>query len=144
MQIHHWIFPNIEYVLGAILLGLSNSNTIGVANSSSPASQRTSSGSKQALSFSVRGSSWAMCKLGAVSLLLVAVEILGALAFMTFLGRLFNLRPKLTTLLAVGSAVCGVSAIIAAKGAIDAMMKTRLSLSPPSSLSALSLSSVFR
>ena len=28
--------------------------------------------------------------------------------------------PKLTTLLAVGSAVCGVSAIIAAKGAIDA------------------------
>jgi uncharacterized membrane protein YadS len=39
---------------------------------------------------------------------------------MTLLGRLFKLKPKLTTLLAVGSAVCGVSAIIAAKGAIDA------------------------
>jgi uncharacterized integral membrane protein (TIGR00698 family) len=39
---------------------------------------------------------------------------------MTFLGRLFGLRPKLTTLLAVGSAVCGVSAIIATKGAIEA------------------------
>src|SRR5215475_3637752 len=39
---------------------------------------------------------------------------------MTFLGRAFGLRPKLTSLLAVGSAVCGVSAIIATKGAIDA------------------------
>jgi uncharacterized integral membrane protein (TIGR00698 family) len=59
-------------------------------------------------------------KLGGVSLLLVAIEIAGAIAFMTFLGRLFKLKPKLTTLLAVGSAVCGVSAIIATKGAIDA------------------------
>ena len=27
---HHWVFPNIEYVLWAILLGLIISNTIGV------------------------------------------------------------------------------------------------------------------
>ena len=39
---------------------------------------------------------------------------------MIFLGRVFDLRPKLTTLLAVGSAVCGVSAIIATQGAIEA------------------------
>jgi uncharacterized integral membrane protein (TIGR00698 family) len=39
---------------------------------------------------------------------------------MTYLGRFFGLKPKLVTLLAVGSAVCGVSAIIATKGAIDA------------------------
>ncbi len=39
---------------------------------------------------------------------------------MTALGRAFGLRPKLINLLAIGSAVCGVSAIIAAKGAIDA------------------------
>jgi len=39
---------------------------------------------------------------------------------MTFLGRAFGLRPKLTSLLAVGSAVCGVSAIIATQGAIEA------------------------
>jgi uncharacterized integral membrane protein (TIGR00698 family) len=51
---------------------------------------------------------------------LVAIEIAGAIAFMTFLGRIFKLKPKLTTLLAVGSAVCGVSAIIATKGAIEA------------------------
>ena len=28
---HHWIFPNIEYVLWAILIGLVISNTVGVA-----------------------------------------------------------------------------------------------------------------
>ena len=27
---HHWVFPNIEYVLWAILLGLVISNTVGV------------------------------------------------------------------------------------------------------------------
>jgi len=39
---------------------------------------------------------------------------------MTWLGRTFKLSPKLTSLLAVGSSICGVSAIIAAKGAINA------------------------
>jgi uncharacterized integral membrane protein (TIGR00698 family) len=36
------------------------------------------------------------------------------------LGRIFKLPPKLASLLAVGSSICGVSAIIAAQGAIDA------------------------
>ena len=39
---------------------------------------------------------------------------------MTALGRAFGLSPKLISLLAIGSSICGVSAIIAAKGAIDA------------------------
>jgi uncharacterized integral membrane protein (TIGR00698 family) len=39
---------------------------------------------------------------------------------MTWLGTAFKLKPKLTTLLAVGSSVCGVSAIIATQGAIEA------------------------
>src|SRR5437762_2763909 len=39
---------------------------------------------------------------------------------MTLLGRVFKLKPKLTSLLAVGSSICGVSAIIAAQGAIEA------------------------
>src|SRR5256885_15018002 len=51
---------------------------------------------------------------------LVASEFDSGIAFMTFLGRAFGLRPKLTSLLAVGSAVCGVSAIIATQGAIEA------------------------
>src|SRR5260221_9889408 len=39
---------------------------------------------------------------------------------MTALGRAFGLSPKLISLLSIGSSICGVSAIIAAKGAIDA------------------------
>jgi uncharacterized integral membrane protein (TIGR00698 family) len=118
---HHWVFPNIEYVLWAILLGLVISNTIGV-----PEIFRSGVATYEfwlKAGIVLLGSRFLLgdiLKLGGVSLLLVAIEIIGAIAFMTFLGRLFNLKPKLTTLLAVGSAVCGVSAIIATKGAIDA------------------------
>src|SRR5262249_53966078 len=59
-------------------------------------------------------------KLGGVSLVCVAIELAGAIVLMTALGRSFKLKPKLISLLAIGSSVCGVSAIIAAKGAIDA------------------------
>jgi uncharacterized integral membrane protein (TIGR00698 family) len=120
-KFHHWVFPNIEYVLWAILLGLFISHTVGLAKIFQPGVATYEFWLKAGIV--LLGSRFLLgdvLKLGGVSLLLVAVEILGALAFMTFLGRLFNLRPKLTTLLAVGSAVCGVSAIIATKGAIDA------------------------
>jgi len=59
-------------------------------------------------------------KLGGVALALVVIEIAVSLVFMTWLGRAFGLTPKLTSLLAIGSSICGVSAIIAAQGAIDA------------------------
>src|SRR5580704_11390533 len=118
---HHWVFPNIEYVLWAIILGLLISNTVGV-----PEIFRSGVATYEfwlKAGIVLLGSRFLLgdiLKLGGVSLLLVAVEIVGAIAFMTLLGRLFKLKPKLTTLLAVGSAVCGVSAIIATKGAIDA------------------------
>jgi uncharacterized integral membrane protein (TIGR00698 family) len=118
---HHWIFPNIEYVLWAILLGLVISNVFGLAAIFKPGVATYEFWLKTGIVLLgarfLLGDVW---KLGGVSLLLVGIEILGAIAFMTFLGRLFGLRPKLTTLLAVGSAVCGVSAIIATKGAIEA------------------------
>src|SRR6202047_5387589 len=118
---HHWVFPNIEYVLWAILLGLAISNTVGV-----PAIFRAGVATYEfwlKVGIVLLGARFLLgdvLKLGGVSLGLVAIEITGAIAFMTFLGRIFHLKPKLTTLLAVGSAVCGVSAIIATQGAIDA------------------------
>ena len=59
-------------------------------------------------------------KLGGISLALIIGEVFFATAIMILLGRYFKLGEKLTTLLAVGSSICGVSAIIAAKGAIGA------------------------
>jgi uncharacterized integral membrane protein (TIGR00698 family) len=118
---HHWTFPNIEYVLWAILIGLAISNTVGV-----PQIFRSGVATYEfwlKAGIVLLGSRFLLgdvLKLGGVSLALVAIEIVVAIAFMTFLGRAFGLRPKLTSLLAVGSAVCGVSAIIATQGAIDA------------------------
>src|SRR5712664_2641242 len=118
---YHWTFPNIEYVLWAIILGLLISNTVGI-----PEIFRTGVATYEfwlkagIVLLGARFLLGDILKLGGVSLVLVAIEIVGSLAFMTFLGRLFKLKPKLTTLLAVGSAVCGVSAIIATKGAIEA------------------------
>jgi uncharacterized integral membrane protein (TIGR00698 family) len=118
---HHYTIPNIEYVLWAILIGLAISNIFGLAEIFKPGVATYEFWLKAGIvllgSRFLLGDVW---KLGGVSLLLVFIEIAGSLAFMTFLGRLFGLRPKLTTLLAVGSAVCGVSAIIATKGAIEA------------------------
>ncbi|MGH8101691.1 MAG: YeiH family protein, partial [Chthoniobacterales bacterium] len=118
---HHLVFPNIEYVLWAIFLGLVISNTIGV-----PKMFRSGVATYEfwlkagIVLLGARFLLGDVIKLGGVSLVLVAIEITGAIAFMTFLGRAFHLKPKLTSLLAVGSAVCGVSAIIAAQGAIEA------------------------
>lgn len=118
---HHWTFPNIEYVLWAILLGLLVANTVGV-----PEIFRAGVATYEfwlKAGIVLLGSRFLLgdvLKLGGASLALVLVEIAVAIAFMTFLGRVFGLKPKLTSLLAVGSAVCGVSAIIATKGAIDA------------------------
>ena len=117
----HWPFPNIEYVLWAILIGLVISNVFGLAEIFKPGVATYEFWLKAGIVLLgarfLLGDVW---KLGGVSLLLVFIEISGSLAFMTLLGHLFGLRPKLTSLLAVGSAVCGVSAIIAAKGAIGA------------------------
>jgi uncharacterized membrane protein YadS len=61
-----------------------------------------------------------VAKLGGVSLVCVFVELVLSIAIMTALGRAFRLPPKLISLLSIGASVCGVSAIIAAKGAIEA------------------------
>lgn len=118
---HHLVFPNIEYVLWAIVLGLAISNTVGVPEIFKSGVATYEFWLKAGIV--LLGSRFLLgdiLKLGGVSLLLVAVEITGSIAFMTLLGRLFKLKPKLTSLLAVGSAVCGVSAIIATRGAIEA------------------------
>ena len=57
--------------------------------------------------------------IGGMSLVLVFIELILSLSVMTLLGKLFKLPPKLTSLLAIGSSICGVTAIMAAQGAIE-------------------------
>ena len=118
---HHLTLPNIEYVLWAIVIGLVIANTTGVPAAFKPGLATYEFWLKAGIV--LLGSRFLLgdvLKLGGISLVLVAIEIALSLLFMTALGRAFGLKPKLTTLLAVGSSICGVSAIIATKGAIDA------------------------
>jgi uncharacterized integral membrane protein (TIGR00698 family) len=117
----HIAFPNIEYVLWAIVLGLIIANTVGIPRIFAAGVATYEFWLKAGIV--LLGSRFLLgdvLHLGGISLLLVAVAITLSLTFMHILGRAFKLKPKLTSLLAIGSAICGVSAIIAAKPAIDA------------------------
>lgn len=120
-KVHRLHVPNIEYVLWAILIGLIIGNTVDL-----PKVFEAGIGSYEfflkagIVLLGARFLLGDVAKLGGISLVLVALELLLSIAFMSVLGRIFRLNPKLTSLLAIGSSICGVSAIIAAQGAIDA------------------------
>ncbi len=117
---HHLPVPHVEYVLWAILLGLALSNSVGV-----PAIFRPGVATYELwlkLGIVLVGAKFLLgdvAHIGGLSLVLVFVELLLSLSVMTLLGRIFKLPPKLTSLLAIGSSICGVTAIMAAQGAIE-------------------------
>lgn len=118
---HHLVIPNIEYVLWAILIGLVLANTVKIPDVFLPGIATYEFWLKAGIV--LLGSRFVLgdvVKLGSISLVLVVLELGLSIALMTWLGRRLKLRPKLISLLAVGSSICGVSAIIAARGAIDA------------------------
>jgi len=120
-EAHGIALPNIEYVLWAIMFGLIVANTIGVPSACRAGVDTYEFWLKIGIVFQgIRFVLGDVLKLGSLSMLLVAIELAVSIALMTWLGRRFGLTPKLTSLLAIGSSICGVSAIIAAKGAIEA------------------------
>jgi uncharacterized integral membrane protein (TIGR00698 family) len=118
---NHIALPNIEYVLWAIVIGLGIANTVGV-----PKIFRAGIATYEfflklgIVLLGVRFLLGDVLKLGGISLIAVVLELTISIVLMTWLGNVFKLSPKLTSLLAIGSSICGVSAIIAAKGAINA------------------------
>jgi uncharacterized integral membrane protein (TIGR00698 family) len=123
-QNEHIALPNIEYVLWAIVFGLVVGNAL-AALRLLPVFMPGIDTYEFFLKVGIvlLGSRFLLgdvVKMGGLSLGLVVVEFALAGALMVALGRAFGLGPKLTALLAVGSAVCGVSAIIATQGAIEA------------------------
>src|SRR3954468_20637843 len=118
---HHLHLPNIEYVLWAILIGLVVSNTVGVPRVFRAGIATYDFWLKTGIVLlGARFLVGDLAVMGGVSLTLVVIELALAISFMTWLGRAFGLNRNLSALLAVGSSVCGVSAIIATQGAIDA------------------------
>ena len=118
---HQTPVPTIEYVLWAILFGLAIRNTVGV-----PRWAEAGVGTYEfwlklgIVLLGVRFLLGDVARLGGASLVLVALELASSILIMTWLGTRFGLGPKLVSLLAIGSSICGVSAIIAARGAIRA------------------------
>jgi uncharacterized integral membrane protein (TIGR00698 family) len=111
---------HIEYVLWAIILGLAISNFFGISTIFRPGIATYELWLK--LGIILVGARFLLqdvLHVGGLSLGLVAVELVLSLSVMTVLGRIFKLPPKLTSLLAIGSSICGVTAIMAAQGAIE-------------------------
>ena len=118
---HHLILPNVEYVLWAILIGVVIANTVGLPRIFQAGVATYEFWLKAGIILlGARFILGDILHLSGISFVLIFIELVLALTFMTYLGRAFNLPPKLITLLAVGSSICGVSAIIATQGAIEA------------------------
>jgi uncharacterized integral membrane protein (TIGR00698 family) len=117
----HWRVPDIEYVLWAIVIGLVITNTVGLHRSFRPGVATYEFWLK--LGIVLLGSRFVLgdvLKLGGLSLVQILIDMTVAGTIIIFAARLFGLSGKLGSLLAIGTSICGVSAIIAAKGAIRA------------------------
>jgi uncharacterized integral membrane protein (TIGR00698 family) len=118
---HHWTVPDIEYVLWAIVIGLLITNTVGL--------HRIFGAGVLTYQFWLKvgivalGSRFVLgdiARLGATSLVQILVDMAVAGTIILVVARAFGLSGKLGSLLAIGTSICGVSAIVAAKGAIRA------------------------
>ncbi|WP_051367435.1 YeiH family protein [Hamadaea tsunoensis] len=113
--------PDIEYVLWAIVLGLIIANTIGVHPIFRPGVGTYEFWLK--IGIVLLGARFILgdlAKVGGVSLGLILIDGTIAVTTVLLLSKAFGLKGKLGSLLAIGTAICGVSAIIAGKGAIEA------------------------
>lgn len=117
------IFKNpLSMILVAIILGLVVRNTIKLPRAFSPG---IAFGLKKLLRLGIillgiRLSIFAILKIGVLAAGLVVVCIVSALAITMFLAKKINVSEKLGTLIAAGTSICGVSAIVATAPIIDA------------------------
>ncbi|MGB9308141.1 MAG: putative sulfate exporter family transporter, partial [Mycobacterium sp.] len=117
----HWKAPDIEYVLWAILIGLLITNTVGLHRIFRPGVQTYQFWLKVGIvALGARFVLGDIAKLGGASLVQILLDMTIAGTIIILAARAFGLSGKLGSLLAIGTSICGVSAIIAAKGAIRA------------------------
>uniref|UniRef100_UPI00373FDC17 putative sulfate exporter family transporter n=1 Tax=Mycobacterium avium TaxID=1764 RepID=UPI00373FDC17 len=121
----HWTVPDIEYVLWAIVIGLVITNTVGLHPIFRPGVLTYEFWLKAGIV--ALGSRFVLgdiAKLGGISLVQILVDMTIAGTIIIAVARWFGLSGKLGSLLAIGTSICGVSAIVAAKGAIHTAHST--------------------
>ena len=118
----HELFPGVPVVLVALTLGLMVANTVGV-----PAAARAglalASGPLLRIAIVLLGFELVaqdMVALGARGLVVVAAVVVATFVGTRWAGRRLGVSHGLSLLVATGVAVCGVSAIAAARDATDA------------------------
>src|SRR3984885_4602934 len=105
---HHITFPNVEYVLWAIVFGVVIANTVGVARIFRSGVATYEFWLKAGIILlGARFILGDVLKLGGISLILVFIAFAFSLTFMTWLGRQFGLSPGRATLLALRLSVGG-------------------------------------
>lgn len=121
-QVLNAFYQPLSAVLIAVLLGVLLKNTAGVRKEFQPgAKYAVKSILKLAIILlGVRLSFYDLINLGVNSLWIIVTCILLALSLTTGIAKWFKLPPRLGTLIAVGTAICGNSAAIATAGAIEA------------------------
>jgi uncharacterized integral membrane protein (TIGR00698 family) len=117
----HWRVPDIEYVLWAIVFGLLVTNTVGLHRIFRAGVQTYEFWLKIGIvALGVRFVLGDVVKLGGISLVQILVDMALAGGIILAAAHFFGLSGKLGSLLAIGTSICGVSAIVASKGAIRA------------------------
>lgn len=128
----HWTVPDIEYVLWAIVIGLLITNTVGLHRIFRPGVQTYEFWLKIGIvALGARFVLGDVLKLGGTSLVQIVVDMTVAGAIILLAARWFGLSGKLGSLLAIGTSICGVSAIIAAKGRSGRTILTSVTPSHP-------------
>ncbi len=117
----HWTVPDIEYVLWAIVIGLLITNTVGLHRVFRPGVQTYEFWLKIGIvALGARFVLGDIVKLGGISLVQILLDMAIAGTIILLAAKAFGLSGKLGSLLAIGTSICGVSAIVASKGAIRA------------------------
>ncbi len=117
-----WQKNPLSPILIAIILGLMIRNTIPLPESFNAG---ITFGLRKVLRFGIilmgiRLSIFSVLKIGMVAAGMVALCIASALVVTIFLARRIGINEKLGVLIAAGTSICGVSAIVATSPAIDA------------------------
>ena len=117
-----WEKNPLSPILVAIVLGLAVRNTISLPRTFEAGIRF---GLKKLLRFGIilmgiRLSIFAVLKIGALAVGMGVICIIAALAITMFLAKKIGISEKLGTLIAAGTSICGVSAIVATGPTIEA------------------------
>ncbi len=112
----------VSSVLVAILIGIAVRNTLGLPPACVPGVKFTVTKVLRLgiIFVGIKLSVVDMLKLGAIGIPGVVVCIATGLLFITWFGRVMKLPPRLAILIAAGTSICGVTAIVSTAPAIDA------------------------